>query len=261
MRRLWRLLICFLLTLVTLNLMLMVRSQARGSSAAHMPTRLAAAAARPPSPSANMTLHKLALASRRSQCKSDAVKSLQHKPRVPLLACEPRARLERAFVTEGGRLPISRFNLRLLPQSSKLSDAGFGDRSTCAVVGASGSVLAARHGALIDAHKHVIRINKVRTAGFEDHVGSKTTVTLFWGHQAHLSAFDMRQASLPPTERGLGLVAPAKPKDFEFFFEAAANRTQRQTALRPLLLLEPKVYSKAVAHLCQVAHCRSKSKK
>ena len=38
--------------------------------------------------------------------------------------------------------------------------------------------------------KQVLRINRVYTAGFETHVGRRTTINFFWGHAAHLARFE-----------------------------------------------------------------------
>jgi len=47
---------------------------------------------------------------------------------------------------------------------------------TCAVVGSSGLLLFHQQGAAIDAHQAVVRFNAAPTAGFEEFVGTKTTV-------------------------------------------------------------------------------------
>ena len=146
-----------------------------------------------------------------------------------------------------GSLPTAGLDLSLLPASSRLDDNGFGARRSCAVVGASGSVLAARDGALIDAHQHVLRINRVRTRGFEAHVGSRTTLNLFWGHSTHLERWQAQQRALPPGARARGLVVPVKALDVSFFFEAAANLTRGGAAPpAPLLLVSERVYQKVV---------------
>ena len=47
---------------------------------------------------------------------------------------------------------------------------------TCAVVSNAGSLMDATHGEAIDANDCVFRMNRAPTAGFERHVGSKTTL-------------------------------------------------------------------------------------
>ena len=139
---------CALLALLALNLALVSCYRAKisrhGKSASSMShpavSNMIHPAPAPPMHIPNSTWHKLAAASRRYQCRSDVVKAVQRKDRVPLIACEPRARLEKFFATESGKISSKRFDLRLLPRTSKLDDSGFGDRGSCAVVGASGDM-------------------------------------------------------------------------------------------------------------------------
>lgn len=170
---------------------------------------------------------------------------------MPLLMSSVQAGKQSHFQTETP-LPTSGLDLTLLPHSSRLDDNGFGPRRTCAVVGGSGSLLAARHGAFIDAHQHVLRINRVRTRGFESHVGVRTTLNLFWGHPAHLEQWQAQQRVLSAAERARGLVVAVKAKDVLFFFEATANLSRTGVAPpAPLLLMSDRVYGKAVEHLCR----------
>ena len=191
------------------------------------------------------------------QCTSSAQRSIKGVERVPLLMSSAQAAKQARFQTETP-LPTEGLDLRLLPSSSRLDDNGFGPRKSCAVVGASGSVLAARHGDIIDSHQHVLRINRVLTRGFEAHVGHRTTLNLFWGHRSHLHLWMRQQHVLPPAERARGLVVAVKAKDVSFFFEAAANfsratagSTAGSAPPAPLLLMSDRVYLKAVAHLCR----------
>ena len=170
---------------------------------------------------------------------------------MPLLMSSVQAGKQSHFQTETP-LPTSGLDLTLLPHSSRLDDNGFGPRRTCAVVGGSGSLLAARHGAFIDAHQHVLRINRVRTRGFESHVGVRTTLNLFWGHPAHLEQWQAQQRVLSAAERARGLVVAVKAKDVLFFFEATSNLSRTGVAPpAPLLLMSDRVYGKAVEHLCR----------
>jgi hypothetical protein len=129
---------------------------------------------------------------RHAQCTSPAQRAVKKLDRVPLLMSGAQAAKQSQFETETP-LPTAGLALELLPGSSRLDANGFGEHKTCAVVGASGSLLAAKHGALIDAHQQVIRINRVVTRDFEEYVGSRTTLNLFWGHRAHLDAWLARQ--------------------------------------------------------------------
>ena len=53
---------------------------------------------------------------------------------------------------------------------------------TCAVVGNSGVLLHKQYGAFIDSHEMIMRINNARTSGFEEFVGSKTTISFINSH-------------------------------------------------------------------------------
>ena len=57
----------------------------------------------------------------------------------------------------------------------KLS-APSGGFATCAIVGSSGELLRERLGATIDAHDLVVRINLAPVGGYEEAVGSKTSL-------------------------------------------------------------------------------------
>ncbi|KAI5068709.1 hypothetical protein GOP47_0017054 [Adiantum capillus-veneris] len=59
---------------------------------------------------------------------------------------------------------------------------------TCAVVGNSGILLNQSHGSLIDRHDMVMRLNNARISGFEQHVGSKTTLSFVNSNILHTCA-------------------------------------------------------------------------
>ena len=50
--------------------------------------------------------------------------------------------------------------------------------SKCAIVGNSGALLNSSHGKLIDSHDYVIRFNLAPTEGYENHVGTKTSLRI-----------------------------------------------------------------------------------
>eukprot|EP01018_Ginkgo_biloba_P012747 Gb_04581 [translate_table: standard] len=56
---------------------------------------------------------------------------------------------------------------------------------SCAVVGNSGILLQKHYGLLIDGHEMVIRLNNARTLGFEERVGSKTTLSFMNSNILH----------------------------------------------------------------------------
>nr|XP_032801161.1 beta-galactoside alpha-2,6-sialyltransferase 2-like [Petromyzon marinus] len=65
-----------------------------------------------------------------------------------------------------------------LPNVSLAQGAVDGPWRSCAVVASAGSLLHAELGEEIDSHDAVMRFNAAPTAGFERHVGSKTTIRL-----------------------------------------------------------------------------------
>ena len=67
----------------------------------------------------------------------------------------------------------------VLPMRDEVrASIGVGAATTCAVVGNGGSLLLHELGSTIDMHDVVIRLNAGPTAGYEAHVGSKTTLRL-----------------------------------------------------------------------------------
>ncbi|XP_062207524.1 sialyltransferase-like protein 1 [Phragmites australis] len=74
--------------------------------------------------------------------------------------------------------------LRSLPSLLSLP----GRIPSCAVVGNSGILLRANHGALIDSHDAVFRLNNARISGFAAHVGSKTNFSFINSNILHLCA-------------------------------------------------------------------------
>jgi hypothetical protein len=59
---------------------------------------------------------------------------------------------------------------------------------SCAVVGNGGILLHKAHGPLIDSHEMVIRLNNARIEGFEDRVGSKTSLAFINSNILHSCA-------------------------------------------------------------------------
>ncbi|EAY76560.1 hypothetical protein OsI_04506 [Oryza sativa Indica Group] len=59
---------------------------------------------------------------------------------------------------------------------------------SCAVVGNSGILLGASHGALIDSHAAVFRLNNARISGFAANVGAKTNLSFINSNVLHLCA-------------------------------------------------------------------------
>ena len=189
--------------------------------------------------------------SRKLQCSQSALKAtgrlISATKRIALFASSEQLKQQLALHYETD-VPSSQLKRSFLRALGKQISSRY---SSCAVVGSSSSVLAERHGAFIDLHERVIRINRVYTRGFERYVGSRTTENLFWGHQLHLNAFDRLVAEVKSTgevDLPLGIIAASKAKDVSFFSAAAANRSREDGP--PLLLLSDKVYLRSLAELC-----------
>ena len=111
-----------------------------------------------------------------------------------------------------------KFFLQQLPAASNQSDMlGTGSSlrcsqsDTCAIVGASGSLLNRRHGPLIDAHEVVLRPNWLRIKGYEHLVGTRTDLNLFFGVEDMIDQFDRSQRKCVMTRRVEGDRAAAPP--------------------------------------------------
>ncbi|KQK10682.1 sialyltransferase-like protein 1 isoform X1 [Brachypodium distachyon] len=74
--------------------------------------------------------------------------------------------------------------LRNLPSILSLRDR----IPSCAVVGNSGILLRDSHGALIDSHAAVFRLNNARVSGYSAHVGAKTNLSFINSNILHLCA-------------------------------------------------------------------------
>lgn len=62
-------------------------------------------------------------------------------------------------------------------------------QASCAVVGASGTLLSRTHGALIDIHTLVLRTNWLKLRGYEKHVGSRTSFNVIFGLENMVNQF------------------------------------------------------------------------
>ena len=95
------------------------------------------------------------------------------------------------------------------------------DCASCAVVGASGTLLREKHGAQIDAAQVVLRPNWVRTKGYEDHVGTRTSINLFFGHlgAAINPAMSIGARLVPTVLGGWGPLALAGARSYGKFDE------------------------------------------
>jgi len=196
---------------------------------------------------------------RRAQCK--AARRRKRSKRPGLLLSQQSLAHQRVFDVEQP-LHLDSYNASLLPKTAGIADKVPGGWERCAVVGSSGSVLSRTDGAQIDAHQQVIRINRVRTSGFEERVGRKTTINVFWGHHVHLDAFAAltQKKSAGAAGAACGLVVPVKPADVSFYFDSVANSTMGEStedSVLPtslLFLMSDFIYLTAMGWLCDSTH-------
>tara|TARA_B110001452_G_C15229922_1_gene426097 strand:- start:1124 stop:2566 length:1443 start_codon:yes stop_codon:yes gene_type:complete len=180
---------------------------------------------------------------------------------VPLLWSRQLRRSQEQFVNEKP-FATRKFDpfLEQLPETSSLLhtwNGGCDACDTCAVVGASGSLLNRAHGRLIDAHDVVFRPNWIRIKGYEQHVGTRTHVNLFFGVEGMIDQFEKVQLRLPAEQRAVGLVTSASDRSVASFFRHMVRIRKNQTQLQQQGVVKPQVYlmsdhiyHKALARLC-----------
>ena len=139
---------------------------------------------------------------RRKACLRPEVAQMRKAHSLPVFWSRAQTRSQVTFNNERP-FPASKFDpfAKLLPATANLSalsrwPAGCESCATCAVVGASGSILNHRQGRFIDGHDVVIRPNWLRTAGYEPFVGRRTSINLFFALEAMVTQFEEHQAKL-----------------------------------------------------------------
>ena len=120
----------------------------------------------------------------------------------------------------------------------------------CAVVGASGSLLARRHGALIDAHEVVLRPNWLLTKGYETVVGTRTDLNVFFGVEGMVDQFLQARRKLPASLRPIGLITPASDKSVASIMRHMGRERERNRTSTDIFLLSDSVYHRALGSLC-----------
>lgn len=130
------------------------------------------------------------------------------------------------------RLTFEELALSNLPEQDPGTPANRFRYRSCAVVGNSGRLLHARHGAEIDAHNAVFRINYAPTVGFEEYVGNKTSFDVC--NHVHAREF-VREG------RRQGQQHPAGPDDAPTNSSAwrshAYTKLSKRSAYRPSTLI------------------------
>jgi hypothetical protein len=217
----------------------------------------------PPCPANNLPPKVRAkAASRQLKCAAPGVKAASSALPIPLIWSRELIESRKVFRNENP-FEVSKFNFfkSQLPPTSNLSgligstSLGCAECDTCAVVGASGSLLNRRHGPLIDAHQVVLRPNWLLIKGYEHLVGTRTDLNLFFGVEGMIDQFDVTQGKLPPQQRAIGLVTPASDRSVASFFRHMSrvhkNRTRScRGSCTTVTLLTDDVYHRALGTLC-----------
>lgn len=222
---------------------------------------------RSPRPRCNKTAasSKKRAAGRTWVCRQPELLAAAANPAVPVLWSRQLRRSQESFTNEKP-FPTRKFDpfLEQLPEVSSLNHTWHGGCDhcdTCAVVGASGSLLNREHGELIDAHAVVFRPNWIRPhfngVNYERHVGKRTHVNLFFGVEGMIDQFERAQLALPPASRAVGLVTPASDRSvasfFRHMFRIRRNQTRMQAGgvLKPqVYLMSDHIYLHGLSHLC-----------
>ena len=129
---------------------------------------------------------------------------------------------------------------------------------SCAAVGASGTLLSHRHGALIDNHTVVLRANWLKIGGYEAHVGTRTTLNVLFALENMLDQFLRSQRKRPAGRRAIGLATPSSKRSLNSYLRylgrLKANATHSLHRPKaddaPLYLLSDELWLHATAQLC-----------
>eukprot|EP00966_Prymnesium_polylepis_P132226 3057662-Prymnesium_polylepis.2 len=159
--------------------------------------------------------------------------------------------------------------MSLLPESASFTGSeavrrrwkGACDRpacASCAVVGASGTLLKHKHGEFIDGHHVVLRPNWLKIKGYEQHTGRRTTLNIIFALENMVDQFIRAQRKLPVARRALGLVTPSSKRSlnshFRYLGRIKYNTThglhRSQPDDSPLFLLADNLWMLATNHLC-----------
>jgi len=124
--------------------------------------------------------------------------------------------LENMFVHRGNVETLLGFpgvhGERSLPENGEEVMKRYKFRS-CAIIGNSGNLLNGRYSTVIDRHDIVLRLNQAPVAGYEDHVGGRTTFRLLnnmWLHRYSTSLSEKDNVMWMPWERNMKPLSPSE---------------------------------------------------
>jgi hypothetical protein len=193
-------------------------------------------------------------------CAAPAVLAARNLTPLPVLWSRALCKSQPKFINESP-FEVKAFERYLpwLPERSSLASVLNGKPpASCAVVGASGTLLSRTHGELVDSHTIVLRTNWLKLRGYEKHVGTRTSFNVIFGLENMVDQFIRSQRKLPADRRAYGLVTPASKRSVSSFFRYLGRlRTNRTHKLHrpdlsdpPLYLLSDAIWQRAVSHLC-----------
>jgi hypothetical protein len=198
---------------------------------------------------------------RQYKCSMPGVRPASASEPVPLIFSLELMQRQRVFRNENpfetskfgrfeAQLPRTSNLSRVLREGLCASGDGQSECDTCAVVGASGSLLARRHGALIDAHEVVLRPNWLLTKGYETVVGTRTDLNVFFGVEGMVDQFLQARRKLPASLRPIGLITPASDKSVASIMRHMGRERERNRSSTDIFLLSDSVYHRALGSLC-----------
>ena len=205
---------------------------------------------------------RMKAATRLHKCTQPSVRAASGAQIIPLIWSRELVAQRATFQNENPfETSKFRFFSQQLPPTSNISALLGGgsmrctECDTCAIVGASGSLLNFKHGPLIDAHEVVLRPNWLRIKGFEHIVGTRTDLNLFFGIEGMIYQFDETQRKLPRELRAVGLVTPASDRSVASFFRHMSRMKKNTTrscrgSCTAVALLADDVYHRALGMLC-----------
>ena len=241
-----------------------IAAKVKGQRARQMVQQLLDAANLTSLPVCNATYRKRGGEARRKTCRLPAIVAAgaSSATRLPVVWSRELVQAQSEFVSESP-FATSKFSsfMAQLPANASVSSV-LGCRAavceSCAVVGASGTLLSHDDGKRIDAHEVVIRPNWLILRAYERHVGTRTSLNIIFALENMVDQFVRSQRKLPVAQRATGLATPSKrsiSSYFRYMGRLKKNVTHKyhrqRTGDAPLLLLSDSMYLAAISALCR----------